>query len=328
MRLSLVAERLVPIGALPALSEGQVRTMTRIADVGEKIRSAMDEGEGETRSARSLVPLLAACLLSACEDLRGSGDKNCSDFDCQGQAQAWHNSHPEDGLDGDGDGIACEHLPSCSPPVSSIRATVDDSSEPPSSRLSRNGERSDYAPRGRLHAASIGAELAGRHREGTARHGETPGIAIGSDCLSSIASYCTAGTSIIGCLPAISGIGTPSSVASSGFEIRVEDVPGGRYGIVFYGSAPTAQIWSPGSSSYFCVFYPLSRMTVLDSGGTPGACDGVFSIDWNSWRSANPNAHGFPFLPGDVFYAQAWYRDPGAAAQTNLSDGLRFTLCD
>ncbi len=41
------------------------------------------------------------------------GDRNCSDFSCQGEAQAWHNAHPEDGLDGDGDGIACEHLPSC-----------------------------------------------------------------------------------------------------------------------------------------------------------------------------------------------------------------------
>ena len=40
-------------------------------------------------------------------------DKNCSDFICQQDAQAWHESHPGDGLDGDGDGIACEHLPSC-----------------------------------------------------------------------------------------------------------------------------------------------------------------------------------------------------------------------
>jgi hypothetical protein len=28
-----------------------------------------------------------------------------------------------------------------------------------------------------------------------------------------------------------------------------------------------------------------------------------------------------------VLYAQGWFRDPGAAKQTNLSNGLRFTLC-
>lgn len=45
------------------------------------------------------------------------GDKNCSDFACQQDAQAWHNAHPEDGLDGDGDGTAGESLPSCSTPA-------------------------------------------------------------------------------------------------------------------------------------------------------------------------------------------------------------------
>jgi hypothetical protein len=38
------------------------------------------------------------------------GDRNCSDFSTQSQAQAWHNAHGGD-LDGDGDGVACESLP-------------------------------------------------------------------------------------------------------------------------------------------------------------------------------------------------------------------------
>ncbi|MBL8756322.1 MAG: excalibur calcium-binding domain-containing protein [Planctomycetes bacterium] len=41
-----------------------------------------------------------------------SEDKNCSDFTYQEDAQAWHNNHPGDGLDADGDGVACENLPS------------------------------------------------------------------------------------------------------------------------------------------------------------------------------------------------------------------------
>ncbi|MCC7011073.1 MAG: putative metal-binding motif-containing protein [Planctomycetes bacterium] len=141
-------------------------------------------------------------------------------------------------------------------------------------------------------------------------------------------NYCTAGTSVQACVPSIGGQGVPSSSAASGFTINVSMVPGQRYGLIFYGSAPTAQIWAPGSSSYFCIFYPISRTGVLDSGGTVGSCDGVLALDWNVWRAANPLGHGSPFSAGQVFYAQGWYRDPGAAKQTNLSDGLRFTLCN
>lgn len=42
----------------------------------------------------------------------GSSDKDCKDFTYQQDAQAWHQSHPNDGLDSDGDGIACESLSS------------------------------------------------------------------------------------------------------------------------------------------------------------------------------------------------------------------------
>ena len=33
-----------------------------------------------------------------------------------------------------------------------------------------------------------------------------------------------------------------------------------------------------------------------------------------------------PMTPGLVIDAQAWFRDPGAARNTNLSDALEFTL--
>ncbi len=45
-------------------------------------------------------------------------------------------------------------------------------------------------------------------------------------------------------------------------------------------------------------------------------------------RATPPGTLGTPFVQGQVFYAQGWFRDPGAPKQTNLSDGLRFTLCD
>lgn len=40
-----------------------------------------------------------------------SGDADCDDFSTQASAQAYHESSGDAGLDGDGDGLACEHLP-------------------------------------------------------------------------------------------------------------------------------------------------------------------------------------------------------------------------
>jgi hypothetical protein len=65
-------------------------------------------------AAVTVLGLFSGCSSSSEEDTGGSSSgRNCSDFSCQGDAQAWHNSHPEDGLDADRDGIACEHLPRC-----------------------------------------------------------------------------------------------------------------------------------------------------------------------------------------------------------------------
>jgi micrococcal nuclease len=38
-------------------------------------------------------------------------DMDCADFETQEEAQEFHESHSGHGLDGDGDGIACESLP-------------------------------------------------------------------------------------------------------------------------------------------------------------------------------------------------------------------------
>ncbi len=66
------------------------------------------------RGHRCLAISSAFILLGLYSSCSGSEpDKNCSDFSCQGEAQDWHEDHPDDGLDGDGDGIACEHLPAC-----------------------------------------------------------------------------------------------------------------------------------------------------------------------------------------------------------------------
>ncbi len=143
-----------------------------------------------------------------------------------------------------------------------------------------------------------------------------------------VSTYCTAGTTVHGCVPSIGGVGAPSSQAISGFDIVVSNVPGQRFGTIFYGFYAGAVPWAPFSPSFQCIAFPIQRTGDRQSSGTAGQCNGELRLDFNAWRAANPGALGSPYVAGQVIYAQGWFRDPGAPKQTNLSDGLRFTLCD
>mgnify|MGYP001245501741 CR=1 FL=1 len=140
-------------------------------------------------------------------------------------------------------------------------------------------------------------------------------------------TYCTAGTTSNGCVPQISGSGQPSASAASGFTIAANAVEGQKSGLILYGV--TGRLAAPwfGGSSYLCVKSPAQRTGTLNSGGTAGSCDGVMSIDWNAYMSSHPNALGQPLQVGQVVNAQAWFRDPAAPGETNLSNGLEFTVC-
>jgi len=157
--------------------------------------------------------------------------------------------------------------------------------------------------------------------------GASHGVALTGVGCELMANYCTAGTTVHGCVPSISGVGAPSSQASNGFDLVVSNVEGQRYGLIYYGFYPVAVPWSPASTSYRCVSFPQQRTPVVDSGGVAGQCNGELRLDFNAWRAGNPGGLGNPFVAGQVFYAQGWFRDPGAPKQTNLSDGLRFVLC-
>jgi formylglycine-generating enzyme required for sulfatase activity len=146
-------------------------------------------------------------------------------------------------------------------------------------------------------------------------------------CTGNVSTYCTAGTSVLGCLPSISGTGVPSADATSGFLIQVGSVPAQRQGLVFYGFYAANQAWAPFSPSYLCVAPPVQRTGAMSSGGVFGQCNGRLEVDFNAWRAANPTALGYPFAPGQTIRAQGWYRDPAAPSQTNLSNALEAVLC-
>lgn len=146
-------------------------------------------------------------------------------------------------------------------------------------------------------------------------------------CTGNVSTYCTAGTSVQGCVPAIEGVGRPRVDAVDGFNVRIASLPGGRYGTFFYGFASASQPWTQLSSSLLCVAPPVQRTGVQDGMGTVGLCDGLLQQDFNEWLYAHPTGLGSPFVAGQMFRIQGWYRDPGAPGQTNLSDALVFSLC-
>jgi len=140
-------------------------------------------------------------------------------------------------------------------------------------------------------------------------------------------AYCTSGTTSSGCAPSVSAVGAASASAASGFDLRATGVDGQRAGLWFYGaSGPALTPWGAGSSSFMCVNSPRQRMAQQFSGGSSGACDGNFAVDWNRFRARHPSGVGQPFAGGEVVCAQAWFRDPPAPKATSLSDALAFVV--
>jgi hypothetical protein len=138
--------------------------------------------------------------------------------------------------------------------------------------------------------------------------------------------YCTPGTTTNGCLGSISASANPVVAHSAPCQLSVSGVEGQKSGILFYGLAQNIQPWcSIGGNSFLCVKAPTQRTIAQPSGGTFGACDGTFALDWNAWQLANGGALGQPFAAGDKVYVQGWFRDPPACKTTNMTDAIELT---
>ncbi len=155
----------------------------------------------------------------------------------------------------------------------------------------------------------------------------TPG-ATNSVCPSappSAVNYCTAGTTSNGCQAYMTGLGTPSAAAASGYTVTCNAAEGAQSGILFYGLSSVATAWGT-SGSFLCVKSPLERMGVQAMTGTAGLCDGAMSVDFLAYVAANPSAVGTPFAAGNHVFFQGWFRDPPSPKTTHLSDGLDVTI--
>ncbi|MCC7011101.1 MAG: VCBS repeat-containing protein [Planctomycetes bacterium] len=142
------------------------------------------------------------------------------------------------------------------------------------------------------------------------------------DC--SIATYCTAKTNSLGCVPQITTSGTPNTTASSGFTITASNVLNQKNGLFFYGvNGQTAQPFDGGT---LCVVGPHIRTTLINSGGSVlgSDCSGAFALDFNTYMAG---VTPITFSVGTTVDGQFWSRDPADPFATNITGGIHFGLC-
>ncbi len=141
-------------------------------------------------------------------------------------------------------------------------------------------------------------------------------------------AYCTAKpASIPGCVPAIESVGVASATAYFGFTIQTTHTPGNSLGVFLYthgGSSTPVQ----GPYGLLCISSSgLFRTGILPSGGTPDACDGMLTFDWNWHAQTVVGSDPASTQPATTVDGQFWYRDPENSGHANLTDAIGFVVC-
>jgi len=139
-------------------------------------------------------------------------------------------------------------------------------------------------------------------------------------------TYCTSGTSVAGCVPSIAAAGVASVGAPSGFTLTVSNVPGQRFGIIYYSITGPQVPGTPFGAGYLCVLPPRQRMGNSFSNGTTGLCDGALVEDFLNFVATHPAALGVPFTAGQTVNFQGATRDSGSPLNQVMSDAIQVTL--
>lgn len=135
------------------------------------------------------------------------------------------------------------------------------------------------------------------------------------------ATYCTAKTNSLGCVPSVSVLNLPSKNAGN-FAVRANGVLNQKNGLLFWGFGPLS---APFQGGTLCVAAPTVRTPIVSSNGSlPPAnnCTGLYSF---TFTTAYMNSLGLD--AGDTVYCQWWSRDPAAPFATGLSNAVRVTFC-
>jgi hypothetical protein len=139
-------------------------------------------------------------------------------------------------------------------------------------------------------------------------------------------SYCTSGTSSIGCVATIGGSGVASASASSGYFVTTSGVEGQRQAITFYSLLGPKAPPTPFGAGFLCVKSPTQRTGNLQASGTPGLCNGLVSIDILDWAQTHPAGQGVPFTAGLTLNFQSSIRDPLSPGTRVMSNAIQVTL--
>jgi Tol biopolymer transport system component len=168
----------------------------------------------------------------------------------------------------------------------------------------------------------IGAGVDGNGTSDVFLHDRTP----------TFIGYCTG--KITSCQLAaatITGSGTPSATASSGFTIEGLNANTNRPGLVIYSNlgrrVPAIPFPPSNPNALLCIESVRRAIPLQSSVGTPGTCDSVFTMDFNAFArgllGGNPGA--FLDTPGQQVVAQWWGRDTQAWG-VYLTNGLEFWM--
>jgi hypothetical protein len=141
------------------------------------------------------------------------------------------------------------------------------------------------------------------------------------------AVYCTAKRNSCGHFPSLASEGVPSATAASGFVVTCAGVRAQKAGILIYTDRGSGS--SPFQGGTLCLALTDIRrsVAVIDTQGTPGACDGELAIDMNAFSRGALGGQPLPALslPGTSVHCQMWGRDtPGNSL---LSDALHYRIC-
>jgi hypothetical protein len=139
-----------------------------------------------------------------------------------------------------------------------------------------------------------------------------------------IIPYCTAGTSVNGCSPTLTTIGTPSVSQPSGFYVVTTGNDGQRNGGFFYGI--TGAQATPFAAGYMCVRAPRQRTPVINTGGGIGLCNGAQFEDINVFATTHPGALGVPLMTGITYYFEGYNRDSGSPGNLVMSSAAAVTF--
>jgi hypothetical protein len=108
------------------------------------------------------------------------------------------------------------------------------------------------------------------------------------------------------------------SLERNDLRLRAVDLPPGELAVFFYGALPRHV---PFADGFLCIGSPQFRLPPAQVSAS-GVAQSVVDV-----LAPPMNAGPGKITAGSTWHFQCWYRDPGGASGTNLTDALRITFC-